>query len=425
MMSQQASTCIVGDDDQSIYSFKFALPEGIQNWIVDNPGADDLDLIDCYRCPTRVVNMANSLIARNLQRPVNRQLAPIAAKGPGNAEIVQFGTLEAEIAGVVTRVAALVDAGAAPGDILILAQRRVVGNPIYEGIMAAGIPVRSYYAESELEQIDAQELFSLMRLVVDQDDRVALRWLLGLNSNNWRARSYLRIREHCELTGQTPWDTLVALSTGTGTLTIAHTHHLVTRFNEIVARITELKELFDANGLQGLIDHVFPDGEAFCRDLRALSLEVLAATPDANPASFMVQLNERITKPDVPSEIEDVRIMSLHKSKGLSSPVTIIAGCIEGLLPMRPSDDLTPQETLRFIEEQRRLFFVGITRVKSDPDNHKPGHLILTNSQTMPMADALGSGLTPNNINYGRAEFTASRFLGELGPEAPAPTFGG
>lgn len=423
LMSGIASVCIVGDDDQSIYSFKFAQPEGIQNWVASNPGADDLDLVDCYRCPTRVVSMANSLIGRNLLRPTDRQLSPIAAKGLGEIEIVQFDTLEAEIAGVVGRVAALVEEGTPPGDILVLAQRRVVGNPIYEGLVEAGVAVRSYYAESELEQIEAQELFSLMRLVVDRDDRVALRWLVGMNSNNWRAPSYRRVRDHCEATGQTPWDTLSALRSGT--LSIPYTNPLLARFAEIVARIEELESIFATTGLTGLIDHIFPDGEAFCRDLRALSLEVLEANPEADAATYMAQLNERITKPDVPSEIEDVRIMSLHKSKGLSSPVTIVSGCIEGLLPMRPSEGLTPQETLRFIEEQRRLFFVGITRVKSDPDSDKPGRLILTNSQTMPMADALGAGLTPNSITYGRAHFNASRFLGELGPEAPAPIYGG
>lgn len=422
LMSGAASVCVVGDDDQSIYSFKYAQPEGIQNWVNDNPGAEDIDLVDCYRCPTRVVSMANSLIMQNVLRPTNRQLQPIVTKGVGDVEIVQFSTLEEEVTGVVTRIIELVDGGTDAGDILVLAQRRVVGNPIYEGLVEAGIPVRSYYAESELEQLETQEQFSLMRLVVDRDDRVALRWLLGINSQNWRAPSYRRLREHCELSGQTPWEAMDALQKGA--LQIAHSHHLVLRFQEIVERVNELEQLFEQSGLADLIDHIFPEGEAFCRDLRALSLEVLEAIPDADASTFMRKLNERITKPDVPSEVEDVRIMSLHKSKGLSSPVTIIAGCIEGLLPMQPNDDLSPQETLRLIEEQRRLFFVGITRVKSDPANEKPGKLILTNSQSMPMADALSSGLADNNIQYGRAQFNASRFLGELGPDAPIPIAG-
>jgi len=67
--------------------------------------------------------------------------------------------------------------------------------------------------------------------------------------------------------------------------------------------------------------------------------------------------------------------MSLHKSKGLSSPVTIIAGCVNGLLPRAPKGPLTPLERSHYDEEQRRLFFVGITRVKADLANGKPGDL--------------------------------------------------
>ena len=58
----------------------------------------------------------------------------------------------------------------------------------------------------------------------------------------------------------------------------------------------------------------------------------------------------------------EVRIMSLHKSKGLSSPVVVIAGCVEGLLPTGPDSELTQAENEARLEEQRRLFFVGLTQ---------------------------------------------------------------
>ena len=111
--------------------------------------------------------------------------------------------------------------------------------------------------------------------------------------------------------------------------------------------------------------------------------------------------------------------MSLHKSKGLSSPVVIIAGCVEGLLPTAPDADATPAEREAELEEQRRLLFVGLTRVKAMPGENRPGVLVLTSSRSMSLADAMQSGIRPASVWYGRAFVHTSRFIGELGPAAP------
>jgi DNA helicase II / ATP-dependent DNA helicase PcrA len=116
--------------------------------------------------------------------------------------------------------------------------------------------------------------------------------------------------------------------------------------------------------------------------------------------------------------------MSLHKSKGLSSPVVIIAGCVEGLLPTAPDVDASPAERQAQLEEQRRLFFVGLTRVKAMPGDNKPGTLVLTSSRSMSLADAMNSGIRPARVQYGRAFVHTSRFIRELGPAAPAPDAG-
>ena len=173
LLSDDADVCIVGDDDQSIYSFKHAHPEGIREWVEINADADDLTLVECRRCPTRVVAMANSLIAHNQMRPVPRQLVPRAENGQGDVRILQYVSLDDEIEGVATIITAMVESGTPPGDILVLAQRSVIGTPIYERLIQAEIPVRSYYAEAELAGDDAQLRFALLKLFVNRDDRVA------------------------------------------------------------------------------------------------------------------------------------------------------------------------------------------------------------------------------------------------------------
>lgn len=419
LMSANSNVCIVGDDDQSIYSFKYAHPEGIQTWLNDHPQGSDLSLTECRRCPVRVVQMANALIARNVLRDGSRVLAERPENGNGDVHIIQYTYSNFEIAGVANIVEQLIQAGVAPGEILVLAQRGVIGTPIYEALAGKGIPVRSYYAEAELDAEDAQFRFALLKLYVDREDRVALRWLLGRQSTSWLSGNYRRLRAFCEASGQSPWQALENIAAGT--VSVPHTTPLCQQFLAIRTRLTQLEEL---GSLNAVVDDLFPENVDGVRELRAMSLALLDLVPENDRTRFLAELTTSITRPEVPSEINDVRIMSLHKSKGLSAPVTIIAGCVEGLLPRQPRADMSPNEQLSSIEEQRRLFYVGVTRVKADPANQHPGALILTYSQQMPLADAMGAGIQPASVYYGDANLLPSRFIAEMQPAAPAPQAG-
>jgi DNA helicase-2/ATP-dependent DNA helicase PcrA len=277
----------------------------------------------------------------------------------------------------------------------------------------------SYYAESELDAEDTQRRFAYLKLFVNTDDRVALRWLLGQGSSSWLSGGYARLRSHCQETGEAPWQSLSRLHSGT--LRIPHTATLVAKFSEISEELSLIEEL---GSLGDVVDHLFPADMESVRDLRALASRSLETADNDDRRKFMADLEDAITKPEVPSQIDDVRIMSLHKSKGLSAPVTIIAGCFEGLLPMQPTDLLPQAAVDAQLEEQRRLFYVGVTRVKAHPDEGKPGTLILSYSTQMSMAEAMKAGIRPASSGYGLARLHGSRFIGELGPHAPRPVAG-
>jgi DNA helicase-2/ATP-dependent DNA helicase PcrA len=415
LLAANAEVCIVGDDDQSIYSFKHAHPDGIRQWLVVNTGAADLELAECRRCPTRVVAMANALIAHNQDRPVPRALNPRPQNGPGEVDIIQYATLDDEVQGVVGIIEGLIAAGSPPADILVLAQRSVIGTPIYEALVARGVPTRSYYAESELDAEEAQRRFAVLKLYVDREDRVALRWLLGLGSKDWRTGAYQRLRAHCEDAGVSPWQALEQLAAHV--IAISYTKSLVAQFEQIQAELARLEAL---PGLTEVIDDLLPDGNDSVRDLRALAVQTLGVVGEDRD-EFLAELSMSIAKPEVPSEVSDVRIMSLHKSKGLSSPVTIITGCVQGLLPRLPDAELSVTEQRAQMEEQRRLFYVGITRVKAVPEEGKSGKLVLTSSRHMLVADAMKAGIQPAHSRYGIAQLIASQFISELGPSAPRP----
>lgn len=368
-------------------------------------------------CPTNVVQMANSLIAHNQDR-LPRTLHGMHANGPGIVDIIQYEHLEQEVSGIANLIRDLTTRqGVSPGDILVLAQRRVIGTPIFNALRQFGVPVKSFYQESELDNAAAQERLSILKLLVNRDDKVAMRWLLGLGGNNFRANAYGRLRQYCGRTGLSPWRALVSLTAGE--ITIAHIGSLIDRFREIQYEIEALEQFEDP---QEFISQWLPDDTFEVAQLRDVALSAMESA--RTRGDLLDAIVEEITQPEIPLEVTEVRIMSLHRSKGLSSPVVIIAGCVEGLLPKRPDAGLSTAEIRAVIEEERRLFFVGLTRVKSQPSYDKPGMLYLTYSRIWSQADALGSGSAPTHIRRGSAYFNASRFLAELGSAAPQPRAG-
>ena len=406
--------CIVGDDDQSLYSFKFAYPAGIRTFSDTHPGTTNHEIVECRRCPGRVVAIANALISNNRDREP-RQLAPLAANGAGEIDIVQFSTLAQEAGGIARFVRDQIDNhGRRPEDILVLAQRRSIGNPIHDALVAQGVPSKSYYQEGELDSLTAQERLALFKLFIDPDDRIALRWLLGFGSTDFRTGAYARLRSYCEQTGSTPWAAMCLLESGA--IRIPYTQQLLARFREIGVQLAYLRVDGDmANAVRRWLPDEIDGLDAF----RAVVLEVAATA--STPEELLSALIETISTPEIPPDVTEVRIMSLHKSKGLSSPVVVIAGCIEGLLPAAPDEDMSPAEQQASLEEQRRMFYVGLTRVKSDNSTGRAGALLLTYSRSMTLADAMQSGITPARVSYGDAFVNASRFIRELGPAAPKP----
>jgi superfamily I DNA/RNA helicase len=122
-----------------------------------------------------------------------------------------------------------------------------------------------------------------------------------------------------------------------------------------------------------------------------------------------------VTQPATPEEGEYVRVMSLHKSKGLTSKALIVAGCIEGLIPYL-QQDWTPTELDTNIKEQRRLFYVAITRATDI--------LVISSFATIERKLFHQIGARVRAGYEKQARTISSRFLGELGPWAPHPETG-
>jgi superfamily I DNA/RNA helicase len=157
-----------------------------------------------------------------------------------------------------------------------------------------------------------------------------------------------------------------------------------------------------------LVNALFPDGEDWASSLREAALIAIEPTTDAQ--QLLDSLLVGITQPQMPEEGDFVRIMSLHKSKGLTSRAVVVVGCIHGLIPFYDRDE-TPLEKQETLAEQRRLFYVCITR---------PQEILVLSSVTSlnrSLAHQLGA-----TVRWGWSadgQTVASQFLNELGTEAP------
>ncbi len=166
-----------------------------------------------------------------------------------------------------------------------------------------------------------------------------------------------RVRQYCEATGTALDDALKALASGT--ITIPRAKPLINRWNLLQIRLGAL------SGLTGLalVDALWPAGDSDVLDVRVTAQAIALATPD--PKDILNELREAITQPELPGSDSDViQVMSLHKSKGLTRDLVVIAGCMAGTLPYIDQAD-APEIQNAKLEEQRRLFYVAVTRATS------------------------------------------------------------
>jgi superfamily I DNA/RNA helicase len=401
LLAEDAQLTIVGDEDQSIYSFKHAHPDGIREFVAE---ADE-PLDECRRCPVTVIEMANSLIANNPDRAA-RQLRPAVGQPQGDVHVVQWSSMTAEAGGIAEFIRRRIeDHRVDAGSVLLLCPRRQFGFAIRDALRDRGVAAHSFFQEEALEgnpavleECQAQRAFTLLCLAADPRDRVALRSWSGFGSASLRTGAWQRLRGHCEATGQFAWDALVALDEGG--LNLPHVGSLVAPFRELRVLLGELAGV----GGQVLLDTLFPADEDWADDIRRLAEKL--GLQGLNALGQRDMLRNALTQPELPTDVEYVRVMSLHKSKGLTADLVVVTGCVEGLIPTIDYDIPENERELQ-LREQRRLLYVALTRTRQT--------LVLSSVARLPVETAhrMGARIRPWGATV------ASRFMRELGPNAP------
>ena len=367
LVAGDAAMTIVGDEDQSIYGYKHAHPDGIRNWLEDKSDYDDVQLVDCYRCPALAVEAANSLISW-APRDDRRPLEPLPQKGSGEVHVWETWMPSHEAVRVVMEIEQLLDKEVPPKDILILTRNRRYGEAIQRELTQSGIPAISYLSEAATPTDSVKHKLEILTLASNIEDRVALRWLLGEGSGTWNKGRYSKLRVICgDGEVRSPWRVLCEQADGKAEHGVDS--ELLSRFESIREEVEAIRSTQDINAV---IDKMFPEEDVSFAEIRKIMVEEMKVDDSEegpNLPELLAGVRRGISLPEERDQGDVVRLMTLHKSKGLSAPYTFILGCIDGVLPKRKDADYN---------EERRLMYVAASRVKADLEHGKRGVLVFT-----------------------------------------------
>ena len=367
---------VLGDDDQSIYGFRFNHPKGITDFRVHWPECTDLTFLDNRRCGEEILETANLMMAE-----AGATKPPMNSKSgrDGKLTAVQWNTLDEEIIGLTKYINACSDQS-----FLVLVPRRFIGYRLAE---AVGGDANTMFAEEVLEHPIAQESFIALGLVADSEDFVSARAWLGLHG----AKKEPGQRRNADAYATLPTDTggqemirrlaseeLKVLGQGQANLRMR-----AKKAVEIIDRDMNEEETIEFLFNDALAEEE-PDDEKRrwltedLRQLRNAAKEILERQDSPNLARVVEILRYRIAtrSPLSSTDAEEprVRIMTLHSAKGLEADNVVITGVADQFVPGDEPD-------AERLAEQKRLLYVAITRAKDS--------LIISWPRRVPLGDLM------------------------------------
>ncbi len=380
VLIQSATTALVaGDDDQSIYSFRFASPQGIQDFRGKYPQLGDHVLGDCFRCTPQVLATANSVVARHpLPNRIQKRVTSLyqGANPPiaGSVHCWQFASGAAEARAIAESCRDLIVAGVDAGEIMVLiSNRTALERELTSAFQALGVPYEPPRSDGYTESEDGRLALAYLRIACNGDDYVAHRTLVGLqpgvgpgtcnniadavlqNNLNYRDLFY-RPLPPTAFRGRE----LRALN---ATRAVLQQTRQWSPSDTLGQRDAEIRRAIEAvlgpaarHAWAGYTSHLPPD--ITIEELR----DCLWADTSAQQEQILSLVYQRLGLPPPHGGLlpPRVRMMTMHGAKGLDGHVVFIPGLEEEILPgqwRRPYPGL--------VLEAARLLYVSVSRAQA------------------------------------------------------------
>lgn len=378
LINQGVSAFVAGDDDQSVYSFRHASPQGIQTFVQRFPTAADHMLADCFRCTPTVLNAALGVLAGfTAPSRIPKELSSLYATAnppvAGHAHWWKYGTPQAEADAIAESCADLHASGLAYGDMMILlGNRRATSTAIQEALATRGIPASPVQVEAFRDTTAGRTAFSILRIVSDTNDLVAHRNLLSLLPQMGAGRC-LDLTVRCRNANINAVD-LYQGHIPDGVLTPLQRN----KVDDIRAVVATLQGWLPSDtltqrgiALSELVTQVAgpeagQEWETFIQSvpvdatLNELS-DFLYADGVEEMASVVAAIHARLQLPIPPATDPDrVQILTMHGAKGLSAKVVFIPGLEENVFPNQRR-----AAKPGLVDEGARLLYVSITRARA------------------------------------------------------------
>lgn len=350
------SVLAIGDDDQSIYRFRMAAPQGIREFTGAFPGAADYSLTESRRCGSSLIAAANAVISAAPSRPAKRPLRSSPGAPPGTFAHLRFDNDRDEATEAARFIAGRIAQGVPPGEIAILVRSGVDkwSDALAEALGQHGVALASTdWVDEALSSPGLRRTVAICTLACERADSLAWWTVLRLTSGvGDRLVDFIYdSREPGEQFGAA----LLRLAADQFPGAPAGKSQAIAAIEKVLSVVgsLDLGVTLDGRGWGGwIVDNALaPD----LTDEAERLLEMVGAALPAEDglAGFMSQL-EPMGKDLAASESDGVRLMTMAQSKGLTVNTAIVMGVEDGLIPMPP-----PKGDL---EEERRLLYVALTR---------------------------------------------------------------
>ena len=407
LCQEKQRVCAVGDDSQSIYSFRGANIDNILNYQRQFQGTRLFKLEQNYRSTQTIVEAANSLIKHN-RNQIPKDVFSENAKGEKILYKPAYSDKEeaAIVAKDVKRIRR--EDGCQYSDFAILYRTNAQSRSFEEEFRKQGIPYRIYGGLSFYQRKEIKDIIAYFRLVANPDDEEAIKRIINYPARGIGATTVLKIADCAHQNQVSFWEVIGAperygLAVNKGTMNKLETFRLLISSFIDRAQTTDVYELGDAIIKESGISQDIMSGKDADDLARQENLEEFLSGMSA----FVEERREEgrfdelflqdylqdvalLTDADSDGDKDEPRVslMTVHAAKGLEFPTVFVVGLEENIFPSPLS-----AASLRELEEERRLLYVAITRAEK--------HCILTNAK--------------NRWRYGKMEFdNPSRFIDEI-----------
>lgn len=365
LTSENKNLCVVGDDDQSIYSWRGADPGNILGFKNQFPDAKEIRLEQNYRCSSTIIDAASKVIKNNRIRAEKTLWTDNPPGQPIIEEECYDGDLEAAmIADHIQK-----DKGTYPfADVAVFYRTNAQSRLLEENLRRLNIPYKIYGALRFYDRAEIKDMLAWIRLIVNPSDDVAFQRIVNTPTRGIGAKALDEIKAYAAENECSLNQSLKSLSEK-----IPPVPRVTVKLKSFASDYQDISRLCLQGGLDEVIETILEktnyltwlkkkdpdqakDKIANIHELGAALSDYQEAFPEANLSQWLQDVSLSGSEEE---SVEGVSLMTLHSAKGLEFERVFIAGMEDRLLPHANSMDQAED-----LEEERRLFYVGMTRAK-------------------------------------------------------------